>query len=53
MEALSSIYLDEVKKTVAENVLECYAETYKIKLAQLGDDAAALGAAIWASSRLH
>ena len=51
VEALSQIYLEEVKKTIAENILECYAETTKIKLAALGDDAGAMGAAIWGGVR--
>jgi inosine/xanthosine triphosphate pyrophosphatase family protein len=51
VEALSQIYLEEVKKTIAENVLDCYAETTKIKLAALGDDAGAMGAAIWGGVR--
>ena len=49
VEALSSIYLEEVKKTVEDNVLECYADTFKIKIAELGDDAGAIGAGIWAA----
>ncbi|MFN7736331.1 MAG: ROK family protein [Pirellula sp.] len=49
VEALSDIYLEEVKKTVEANVLECYADTFKIKLAKLGDDAGAIGAGIWGS----
>ena len=49
VEALSDIYLEEVKKTVDANVLECYADTFKIKLAKLGDDAGAIGAGIWGS----
>lgn len=49
VEALSDIYLEEVKKTVDANALECYADTFKIKLAKLGDDAGAIGAGIWGS----
>ncbi|MFN9850535.1 MAG: hypothetical protein ACK57P_01840, partial [Planctomycetota bacterium] len=52
VEALSEIYLEEVEKTVENNVLECYADTFKIKLAKLGDDAGAIGAGIWAAQQL-
>jgi hypothetical protein len=51
VEALSQLYLEEVKKTIAENVLECYSETTKLKLAALGDDAGAMGAAVWGQVR--
>jgi glucokinase len=51
VEALSQLYLEEVKKVVAENVLECYQDIFKIKLAELGDDAGAIGAACWAATR--
>ncbi|MCU0710110.1 MAG: ROK family protein [Pirellula sp.] len=53
VEALSDIYLEEVEKTVANNVLECYADTFEIKLAKLGDDAGAIGAAIWAAQQVR
>lgn len=49
VEALSDLYLEEVHQIVEDNVLECYAETFEIKLAELGDDAGAIGAGIWAS----
>jgi glucokinase len=49
VEALSELYLEEVEKTVEANVLECYSDTFEIKLAKLGDDAGAIGAAIWAA----
>lgn len=52
VEALADLYLEEVETTVASNVLECYADTFEIKLAKLGDDAGAMGAAIWAAQRL-
>ncbi len=49
VEALSELYLEEVQKVVNANVLECYADTFEIKLAMLGDDAGAIGAGIWAA----
>jgi predicted NBD/HSP70 family sugar kinase len=51
VEALSQLYLEEVKKVVSENVLECYEDICKIKIAELGDDAGAIGAGLWAAGR--
>lgn len=51
VEALSDLYLEEVKKVVAHNVLECYKDVTKIKIAELGDDAGAIGAGLWAATR--
>lgn len=51
VEALSQLYLEEVKKVVSNNVLECYKDIYKIKLAELGDDAGAIGAGLWAATK--
>jgi hypothetical protein len=45
------LYLEEVRKVVSENVLECYEDICKIKLADLGDDAGAMGAGLWAAGR--
>jgi hypothetical protein len=45
------LYLEEVKKVVSDNVLECYKDIYKIKIAELGDDAGAIGAGLWAANR--
>jgi hypothetical protein len=52
VEALSHLYLEEVKKVVSENVLECYKDIYKIKIAELGDDAGAIGAGVWAATQV-
>lgn len=49
VEALSALYLEEVNATVDANVLECYSETFQIKIAELGDDAGAIGAGMWAA----
>jgi glucokinase len=51
VDALSHLYLEEVKKVVSDNVLECYKDIYKIKIAELGDDAGAIGAGLWAANR--
>ncbi len=50
VEALPELYLDEVKRTARKNVLECYGDTFEIKVAELADDAGAMGAAAWASA---
>ncbi len=49
VEALQDFYLDEVNKIARENILDCYDDTFEIKLAKLGDDAGAIGAGIWAA----
>jgi glucokinase len=48
VESISEIYLDEVSRTVKKSVLQCYEDMFEIKMAKLGDDAGAMGAAIWA-----
>jgi glucokinase len=52
VEALHEIYLDEVIRTANKNVLQCYNDMFEIKMAKLGDDAGAMGAAIWGKQRL-
>jgi len=47
VEALHEIYLEEVMQIAKNNVLPCYSEMYEIKMAKLGDDAGAMGAAVW------
>ena len=47
VEALHDIYLDEVERTAKRNILSCYEGMFEIRMAQLGDDAGAMGAAIW------
>jgi len=51
VESISEIYLDEVTKTVKQSVLQCYEDMFEIKMAKLGDDAGAMGAAIWAKEQ--
>lgn len=48
VEALPKIFLDEVGKTVAKKVMPSYLKTYELKVAKLGDDSGAMGAAAWA-----
>jgi glucokinase len=47
VEALEEIYLDEIQRTVKKSVLPCYEDMFEIKMASLGDDAGAMGAALW------
>lgn len=50
VEAIPEIYLDEVNRIAHKNVLECYADSFEIRVAQLGDDAGAMGAAAYVAS---
>lgn len=52
VEALPEIYLDEVRRTAKRGVLECYQDTFEIRVAALGDDAGAMGAAAWAATEI-
>jgi glucokinase len=47
VEAIQEIYLDEVERTAKRNILPCYSDMFEIRMAKLGDDAGAMGAAIW------
>ena len=47
VEAIHDIYLNEVIRTAKQNVLPCYSDMFEVKMAKLGDDAGAIGAAIW------
>jgi glucokinase len=47
VEAIQEIYLDEVERTAKRNILPCYSGMFEIRMAKLGDDAGAMGAAIW------
>jgi glucokinase len=51
VEALSDLYLEEVHKVTKKCILQCYSGMFEVKLAKLGDDAGAIGAALW--SRLN
>ncbi len=48
VEALPKLFLEEVGKAVAKQVMPSYLKTYELKIAKLGDDAGAMGAAAWA-----
>lgn len=47
VEALHEIYLEEVNKVAKRCILDCYKDTYSVRLATLGDDAGAMGAGVW------
>ena len=47
VEAMPDLFLKEVKKTANRCVLPCYADTFTIKAAELGDNAGIMGAAGW------
>ncbi len=45
VEAMPELFLKEVKKTANRCVLPCYADTFTVKAAELGDNAGIMGAA--------
>ena len=47
VEAMPELFLREVIKTAQRSVLPCYADTFRVKCAELGDNAAVMGAAGW------
>ena len=53
VEALPRLFLEEVGKAVAARVMPSYLRTYELKVAKLGDDAGAMGAAAWARHRVE
>lgn len=48
VEAMPELYLEEVSKHSRNHVMPSFENIYKIAVAELGDDATALGAAAWA-----
>ncbi len=48
VEALPQIYLSEVRAALADHVMPAYVGATDVRVAQLGDDAGAMGAAAWA-----
>jgi glucokinase len=45
VEAIPEIYLEEVDRISRKCVLDCYADTFEVRVAKLGDDAGAMAAA--------
>lgn len=52
VEAMPDLFLREVTKTAQRCVLACYADTFTVKCAELGDDAGILGAAGWVAKQV-
>lgn len=48
VEALPKLFLEEIGKALAKQVMPSYAKSYDVRIARLGDDAGAMGAAAWA-----
>lgn len=48
VEAMPKLYAGEVEETVVKHIMPAYEKTYKVVVAELGDDAVATGAAAWA-----
>jgi len=53
VEALPTLYLDEVANELRRRVMPTYAKSFVLKTAELGDDAGVLGAAAWARHNLQ
>lgn len=47
VEAMPKLYMDEVGKSLARHVMPAYEKCYTLKVAKLGDDSGAIGAAAW------
>ena len=47
VEAMPELFCEEVGKSAREHVLDSLKESFKITIAELGDDAAVMGAAAW------
>ena len=47
IEAMPKLYLDEVNRTLSQHVMPSFLKTFELKIAKLGDDAGAIGAAAW------
>ena len=52
-EALPELMQRIVEQTARGRVMKAYRKSFKVKVAALGDDAGALGAAAWARKQLH
>lgn len=47
VEALPELYVNQIAETLSEHVMPSYLKSYDLKIAKLGDDAGAMGAAAW------
>ncbi|WP_010586787.1 ROK family protein [Schlesneria paludicola] len=48
VEALPKLFLEEIGKALAKQVMPSFSKSYEVRIARLGDDAGAMGAAAWA-----
>lgn len=48
VEALPKLFTEEVEKSLKRHIMPAYEGTYELRVAKLGDDAGAMGAAAWA-----
>lgn len=53
VEALEDLYMEEVNRIAKKSILPCYDGMFEIKMAKLGDDAGAMGAAIWGRRKIE
>jgi len=53
VEAMPSLYKDEVEKTAKASVMPAFEKIFHIETAKLGDDATALGAAAWVDHEME
>ena len=52
VEAMPKLFEVEVEATAKKNVFDCYRDEFVVRVAALGDDAGAIGAAAWAEKSL-
>ncbi len=52
VEAMPDLFLKEVTKSAKKNVFECYRSEFEVRIAKLGDDAGAVGAAAWVARQV-
>ncbi len=52
VEAMEELFVGTVRKTARNNVMSVYKDCFDVVAAELGDDAAVLGAAAWAKQEL-
>ena len=52
VEAMPKLFEVEVESTAKKNVFDCYRDEFVVRVAALGDDACAIGAAAWAEKSL-
>jgi glucokinase len=53
VEAMPDLYVEAVFKSARKHVMPCFADAFRVVIAELGDDAAVMGAAAWARKRIH